>query len=272
VNERLFKKVDSDGGETDGFAADVEIGMVPRCLAYVAVVACSSAAMPLTVAVADPLAVIELFTSQGCSSCPPADKLIGEFAADPSLVSLSLPIDYWDYLGWKDTLADPSNTARQKAYSKLRGDREVYTPQVVVNGALHALGSDRSAIERAIAQSRQNPATLALPVTLSTSDGRLAITVPDGNDARAAEVWISAITKAVTVSIKRGENHGKTITYHNVVRRWVKLGTWDGKAHNWVVPIRDFAGDNIDGAAVMIQSGTVEKPGVILGAARTAIR
>src|SRR5882762_7840296 len=99
--------------------------MVPRCLAYVAMLASASAAMPLAPAHADPLAVIELFTSQGCSSCPPADKLIGEFNADPSLVSLSLPIDYWDYLGWKDTLADPRHTARQKAYSKLRGDREI---------------------------------------------------------------------------------------------------------------------------------------------------
>src|SRR5207237_7464925 len=103
--------------------------MVGRCLAYVAMVACSTASAP---AVADPLAVIELFTSQGCSSCPPADKLVGELGSDPSLVALSLPIDYWDYLGWKDTLADPRHTARQKAYSKLRGDREVYTPQAVV--------------------------------------------------------------------------------------------------------------------------------------------
>src|SRR5437868_8689477 len=79
--------------------------------------------------------VIELFTSQGCSSCPPADKLAGELARDPSLVVLSLPVDYWDYLGWKDTLALPGHTNRQRAYSKTRGDREVYTPQVVVNGA-----------------------------------------------------------------------------------------------------------------------------------------
>ena len=247
--------------------------MVSRCLAYVVVVACSSVATPLSPAHTDPLAVIELFTSQGCSSCPPADKLIGEFASDPSLVSISLPIDYWDYLGWKDTLADPRHTARQKGYSKVRGDREIYTPQVVVNGSLHALGSDKSAIERAIAQSRQNPATLALPVMLSTADGRMTITVPDGNDVRAvAEVWICAITKAVTVAIKRGENHGKTITYHNVVRRWLKVDSWDGKAHNWVVPIRDFAGDGIDGAAVLVQSGTVDKPGMMLGTARAAIR
>src|SRR4051812_44175949 len=103
---------------------------------------------------AEPRAVIELFTSQGCSSCPAADKLAGELARDPSLVVMSLPIDYWDYLGWKDTLALPGHSRRQKAYSKARGDREVYTPQVVVNGVMHVLGSDKDAIEHAIAQTR----------------------------------------------------------------------------------------------------------------------
>src|SRR5437660_6572357 len=104
---------------------------------------------------AEPRGVVELFTSQGCSSCPPADKLAGELAHDPSLVVLSLAIDYWDYLGWKDTLALPGHANRQRAYSKVRGDREVYTPQVVVNGVVHTLGSDKAAIEQAIAQSRK---------------------------------------------------------------------------------------------------------------------
>jgi hypothetical protein len=246
--------------------------MVSRCLAYV-VVACTAAAVPLAVAHADPRAVIELFTSQGCSSCPPADKLIGELATDPSLVSISLPIDYWDYLGWKDTLADPRHTARQKAYAKLRGDREVYTPQVVVNGSLHALGSDRSAIERGIGQSRQNPTTLAVPVKLAVADGQLVVALPDGSDRPVvAEVWICALTKSVTVAIKRGENRGKTVTYTNVVRQWIKLDTWSGKANSWKVPIRDFAGDDIDRAAVIVQAGTVEKPSLMLGAALAAIR
>jgi len=99
---------------------------------------------------ADPRAVVELFTSQGCSSCPPADKIIGELAKDPSVIALSLPIDYWDYLGWKDTLADSRFSARQRAYSQVRGDRNVYTPQAVVNGSLHVIGSDRDSIEGAI--------------------------------------------------------------------------------------------------------------------------
>ncbi len=240
--------------------------MVSRSLT-VAIV-CLSSAASLSIADAEPRGVIELFTSQGCSSCPAADKLVGELVLDPSLVSISLPIDYWDYLGWKDTLADPRNTARQKAYSKVRGDREVYTPQVVVNGSVHALGSDRSAIEQAIAKSRQNTATLSLPVKLSIADGRLTITVPGGGEMRSdAEVWICGLAKAVTVAIKRGENQGKTITYHNVARRWVKLDAWNGKEHTWTVPIRDFGGEGIDGAAVMVQSGTVEKPNAMLGAA-----
>ena len=244
--------------------------MVSRCLAYV-VVACASAAVPLAVAHADPRAVIELFTSQGCSSCPPADKLIGEFAADPSLVSLSLPIDYWDYLGWKDTLADPRHAARQRAYSKVRGDREVYTPQVVVNGSLHALGSDRSAIEKAIAKSRENPATLSLPVKLTVADGRLAVSLPERSDARVpAEIWIAGLAREISVVIKRGENKGKTITYHNVARRWLKLDTWNGKANTWTVPVRDLDGNGVDSAAVFVQTGTVEKPSAVLGAAFAA--
>src|SRR5690242_1267851 len=91
---------------------------------------------------AGPRAIIEVFTSQGCSSCPRADKLLGEFAKDTSILALSLPVDYWDYLGWKDTLAPPLHTAKQRAYSRARGDREIYTPQAVVNGAIPVIGSD----------------------------------------------------------------------------------------------------------------------------------
>src|SRR5258708_22128424 len=244
--------------------------MIRRSLAYVVVVACASAAT-LSVGHAQTRAVIELFTSQGCSSCPAADKLIGELAADPSLVSISLPIDYWDYLGWKDTLADPRHAARQRAYSKVRGDREVYTPQVVVNGSLHALGSDRSAIEKAIAKSRENPATLSLPVKLTVVDGHLAVSLPERSDARVpAEIWIAGLAREISVVIKRGENKGKTITYHNVARRWLKLDTWNGKANTWPVPVRDLNGDGIDGAAVFVQTGTVEKPSAVLGAAFAA--
>ena len=137
--------------------------MKRRVALSLAVVA-SAACCPRRAARAEPRAVIELFTSQGCSSCPPADKLAGELAQDPSLLVMSLPVDYWDYLGWKDTLANPGHTKRQRAYSKTRGDREVYTPQVVVNGMAHVLGSDRSAIENAIKHTGKQAGTLSLPV------------------------------------------------------------------------------------------------------------
>src|SRR5882672_9911139 len=148
--------------------------MVRCCLAYAVVVVCSSMAPPSD-AQAEPRAVIELFTSQGCSSCPAADKLLGELATDPSLVSISVPIDYWDYLGWQDTLADPRNTARQRAYAQVRGDGKVYTPRVVVNGSLHVLGSDKGAIDRAIAQTRTNGAMSSPPVSLAFADEHLKV-------------------------------------------------------------------------------------------------
>src|SRR5476649_2931341 len=130
-----------------------------RHIAFAAAALCAASITPPASAT-DPRAVIELFTSQGCSSCPAADKLLGELAQDPSLVTMSLAVDIWDYLGWKDTLALHGHSDRQRAYANARGDREVYTPQVVVNGVVHVLGSDKAAIERAIAQTRRTSAPL----------------------------------------------------------------------------------------------------------------
>jgi hypothetical protein len=224
------------------------------------------------VARAEPRALLELFTSQGCSSCPAADKLLGDLANDPTIIPLSVPIDYWDYLGWKDTLANPAHSARQRAYAHVRGDRQVYTPQIVVDGTTHVLGSDRAAIERAIAQSAQKPSVMSLPVLLAVSGGNLAITVKakDG-DRTGGEVWLCPVTRAVTVAIGRGENRGRSITYHNVVRRWLKLGDWAATDATWTVPISELKGDDVDAAVVMVQEGTRDKPGAVLGAAFTPL-
>jgi hypothetical protein len=244
--------------------------MVHRCLAYAVVVVCSAA--PLSLVQAEPRGVVELFTSQGCSSCPPADKLLGELANDPSLVAISVPIDIWDYLGWKDTLADPRNTARQKAYAHVRGDGQIYTPQVVVNGSLHVLGSDKTAIERAIEKTRKNGAMSSPPVTLAMADGRINVAIADAADVHPnAEVWLCGLVKAITIAIGRGENKGRTITYHNVVRRWLKLGDWAGKTNSWSVPSQTLKGDGIDEAAILVQSGSAEKPKAILGATLAAL-
>jgi len=225
-----------------------------------------------------PRAVVELFTSQGCSSCPPADRLMGELARDPSLLVLSLPVDYWDYLGWKDTLALHGHSTRQRAYSIARGDREVYTPQAVVNGVVHVLGSDKAAIERAIAKTRAADAPLTLPVTMTVANGNVIVKVPASEGAHgSAEVWLCPVTAKAPVTIGRGENRGHTITYHNVARRWVKLGSWNGTAETFSLPLSqlpdaDFALKNIDELAVIVQSGGAAKPGLMLGAATVALR
>ena len=213
-----------------------------------------------------PRAVVELFTSQGCSSCPPADKLAAELASDPSLVVLSLPIDYWDYLGWKDTLALPGHASRQRAYAALRGDREVYTPQVVVNGVTHVIGNDKAALENAVTEHKA-PDTLAVPVTLSLSANQLTVAIAAAGKPASAEVWLCPLSRRVPVTITRGENRGHTITYANVVRHWVRLGEWNGTARTFNVAKADFAGDGIDEVAVVVQAGDAKHPGVMLGAA-----
>jgi hypothetical protein len=222
---------------------------------------------------AEPRAVVELFTSQGCSSCPPADALLGKLAHDPNVIALTLAIDYWDYIGWKDTLAIPGHANRQKAYSKMRGDRGVYTPQVIVNGSTQALGSDQADIERAIGQSHHASATLSVPVSIKVADGRLTVDAPAGKGTdEHAEVWLCPVSSAVPVAIGRGENHGRTITYHNAVRRWIRLGEWNGAAASWSISLKDLKSEGADKAAVLLQSGSASRPGPMLGAAMTALQ
>jgi hypothetical protein len=215
-----------------------------------------------------------LFTSQGCSSCPPADKILGELAKDPSVIALSLPIDYWDYLGWKDTLADSRFSARQKAYSHMRGDRDVYTPQVVVNGAAHVIGSDRARIEGAIKDTGKTDEVMSLPVTMSLSGKQLTVSVAAAKDANTpmrGEIWLCSISKAVPIAIGRGENSGREVIYHNVVRNLLKVGDWNGSPGSWTVPLDSVMRDGIDAAAVLVQDGSRDKPGRMLGAAFTPL-
>jgi len=223
-------------------------------------------------------AVVELFTSQGCSSCPAADRLLGQLRQDPTIVALSLPVDYWDYLGWKDTLALHGHTLRQQAYAQARGDREVYTPQVVVNGVVHALGSDKEAIETAIAktraESRADDKPLTVPVTLNVADGKLTVKVAEAADGGRGEIWMCPYASKIPVTVERGENRGHTLTYYDVVRRWVKLGNWTGTAQTFTVPVADITkGEgNIDHVAVLVQREPDGKPGLMLGAAATSLR
>ncbi len=252
-----------------------------RHIAFAAALICTSLTAPAMIAPAlagEPRAVIELFTSQGCSSCPAADKVLGELAHDPSLLTMSLAVDYWDYLGWKDTLALHGHANRQRGYANARGDREVYTPQVVVNGIVHVLGSDKAAIEKAIAETRHAAALLTLPVTIAIADGKITVNVPAAKgEQQSSEVWLCPITNKAPVAIGRGENKGRTLTYTNVVRRWVKLGDWDGKAASFSVPVAnlpdaDYSLKDVDQLAVIVQSGGAANPGLMLGAATASLR
>ena len=173
----------------------------------------------------------------------------------------------------EDTLALHGHTERQRAYAEARGDRAVYTPQVVVNGVMHVLGSDKAAIEKAIAQTRRNPGVLAVPVTATVAAGKVTVNVPAAkDDHHSGEVWLCPVSSKVSVDVGRGENHDRKLTYHNVVRRWIKLGDWSGKAETFSVPLSDlvqgdYALKDIDRLDVIVQSGAPAKPGPVLGVA-----
>jgi hypothetical protein len=186
---------------------------------------------------------------------------------------MSMPIDYWDYLGWKDTLADSRFTERQRAYSRVRGDREVYTPQVVVNGSVHVLGSERAGLGNATDATSEDGGVMSVPVSVSLSGNQINVSVAAGKTPGAShgEVWIGSISKAVPISIGRGENSGREITYHNVVRNLLKVGDWNGRPENWTVPLENVIREGVDGAVVFVQHGNRDKPGPMLGAAYTSL-
>ena len=216
---------------------------------------------------APPRAVIELFTSQGCSSCPPADKLLATLAKDPSVIAISLPVDYWDRLGWKDTLAKHAFTERQQAYAAVRGDGQVYTPQAVVNGSEHAVGSQASAVEAAIGATQQN---LRVALNAERKADNLLVSI-GASEGQAVEgtVLLLPVLDSREVAIGRGENARSKVTYTNVVRDIIPAGQWSGKALTLTIPAGKFK--SFDGLVVLLQSGTIDKPGSILGAARTSL-
>lgn len=218
---------------------------------------------------ANPRAVIELYTSQGCSSCPPADELLAKLARDPGLIALSLPVDYWDRLGWKDTFARHAFTERQAAYAGARGDGEVYTPQAVVNGKAHAVASRRSDIEAAIAEAAASP---AVPLSVERTAAEIVVSVGAAhvNATARARLLLLPILASRAVAIGRGENARRTVTYTNIVRDIIVLGDWDGAPVKHTIPEGRL--EDYDGVVVLLQAGSSGRPGAILGAGRMALR
>lgn len=218
-------------------------------------------------------AVIELFTSQGCSSCPPADALIGEIAHNRrDVVALSFPVDIWDYIGWKDTLAKAEFTARQKHYAQTRGDHQVYTPQIIVDGAVHAVGSDKRQLWALVDSTAAKRRELGATMMISENDGMVVVDLGQatGDIGHGAGVWLLRVARSKSVSVGRGENSGRQLTYTNVVRSIVRMGQWMGPASRFEIPLVEARSDDTDGYVVLVQKSWGEVLGPILAAGKSA--
>lgn len=212
--------------------------------------------------------VVELFTSQGCSSCPPADKYLGELAGRDDVVALSFHVDYWNYIGWRDPYSDAKWTKRQQAYGKHLKKRYVYTPQMVIDGRTEAVGSRRGQIGALISQAGKRQ---KLTITVSHPDrDNLVIRIPgsDEHDGAPATIWLALYDAQHATAIKAGENEGETITNTNVVRSMTPVGTWRGKEMTLSLMLADFGVAERDGCAILVQERNV---GHILGAASIAL-
>ena len=171
--------------------------------------------------------VVELYTSQGCSSCPPADKILAELADRDDVIALAFHVDYWDYIGWKDQFASPKHTQRQRNYARVAGARSIYTPQMIVDGTDHVIGTKPMKLAKHIEEhkDRRTPVSMSL-----TRDGDV-IRIRANSTQRlsaGATIRVATYVSEETVAIKRGENAGRTLTYHNVVRGFQDVSTWDG--------------------------------------------
>ena len=196
-----------------------------------------------------PASVVELYSSQGCSSCPPADKFLGELVEDEEILGLTFAVTYWDYIGWKDTFGNKDNDYRQVNYKKKFSSRYVYTPQMIVGGTEHKVGSDTHGV-RALIKDQAGHAQ-QLPLTWSFAEDSLQVDLPAGEGN--ATIWLVDIDHAAEVDIGRGENSGRKITYHNVVRQIRSLGDWDGNAETISLDLAEMRQSGRDGCALIIQ-------------------
>lgn len=210
--------------------------------------------------------VVELFTSQGCSSCPPADDLLTELAGRPDIVALSLHVDYWDYIGWKDPYASPQYTARQQRYTESLNLRYVYTPQIVVDGRTNVVGSQRAEVLAAIETAAQRDRPIA--ITFVTSNGGTVI-IPQGHAPdEGATVWLAVYDREHVTEVKRGENAGHKLRNANVVRSFERLGTWTGARLEIPLDLSAARARGRDGCAVIVQRG---RAGPVLAAATMSL-
>ena len=217
--------------------------------------------------ITQPKSVVELFTSQGCHSCPPADKIIGEYSNDSDVLGLSWHVDYWDYLGWKDVFASRANTQRQYGYARTLKERQVYTPQAVINGRTHVVGSRKEDITSAIDSFDNSNRSMIVPITATMTDASIKIAIENTVDAADATLYMVFFNKKHEVKIKRGENGGKTLVYYNVVHDSQALGMVKANGLQMEFPIAEMKRHGYDGCALILQKNDSSgNPSAILGA------
>jgi len=208
----------------------------------------------------DRLVVVELFTSQGCSSCPPADEILRDLAGMPGILPLALHVDYWDYIGWADSFAQGAFTRRQESYAHVAGQSTIYTPQMIIGGQDAVVGAHGMAVMAAVNAHAALTPVVSLELTRQADQVRIALR-NTGAVSGPLLIQLVRFIPDATVEIGRGENAGRTLTYANVVTDWQVVGQWDG-----VAPLTleaPVAGD--DNVAVLVQE---VGPGLILAAAR----
>ena len=208
--------------------------------------------------------VVELFTSQGCDSCPPADALLGRLADRREILALSLPVTYWDMLGWKDTLASEANTRRQKAYAAAMGRGGIYTPQMIIDGTTDVVGSRDGQVESAIAARTADMRSVAVALSATADALHISIGAGASKSGTDATVWLFHILSRSFVHVTAGENQGRSLSYRNSVRDVRAIGIWKGQPLALDLPRTDPLGAPYDTVAVILQEGGY---GRIIGAA-----
>ena len=212
-----------------------------------------------------PIAVLEMFTSQGCSSCPAADKILSNYAERQDILALSYHVDYWNYLGWKDTFSKSEFADRQRRYARSFNRHGVYTPQAVINGRDHAVGSRKGDIESLIDTFIEDGKALSVAINTQRDSEKIRITT--NAEAGDATLWVIYFDKQRSVKIERGENRGKTITYHNIVRDIAMHGMMKQGKLDVTLPLEEMQRRGFEACAMVLQKNTdIGTPGPIIGA------
>jgi hypothetical protein len=239
-----------------------------RQFAFASLIGFSAIPTAEAVTISKPKAVVELFTSQGCSSCPPADKVVGKFASETDVLAISLHVDYWNYLGWKDSFSSKDNTKRQYGYATTFSEQQVYTPQAVINGQTHVVGSKEASIRNTAADMDNTGKGLSVPIDVKVEGKRLVVSVEQGISITGdATLYILSMSREEAVKIERGENAGKTIKYHNVLKDIQPVGMLKADGLSMDFPISELKQNGYDCHAILLQTNDGRgNPARILGA------